>query len=261
MLGVGFFNKNLYDKVRSDYSLEVTSFIQSIFSVQNSYFTAVELGAGSGKFTESIIKSKIPIKELYIVEPDSEGIKKHKERFIENKSFPIIYKNAASEATGLDDNIANIVFCGHCFHWFDFETTKKEFLRILKDSGQVFILGRFLNEEDEITKIYVKLTRFGKRKEGFSNNIEAYENERMNKFYGHPVERKIICEESIPYTFSQMLGKLHVRINSSGHSWIMKKLLSVGKTIELLLLFCKHKTQKQLLLKYTTFAFCSEMAK
>ena len=261
MFGVGFFNNNLYDKVRSDYSPEVSDYMSSFFTFQRESYKVVEVGAGSGKFTDSIIKSKLPIKEMYIVEPDSEGIKKHHAKFKDKNAFPLIYKNASSDTTGLDDNITDIIFCGHCFHWFDFETTKKEFLRILKNSGQVFILGRFLNEEDEITKNYVKLTRFGKRKEGFSNNIEAYENERMNKFYGHPVERTIICEESIPYTFLQMLGKLHVRINSSGYSLIMKKLLSVVKTIELLLLFCKHKTQKQLLLKYTTFAFCSEMAK
>lgn len=261
MFGVGFFYNNLYDKVRSDYSSDVSDFISSSFSFQRELFTVVEIGAGSGNFTDSIIKSKLPIKELYIVEPDSEGIKKHQTKFKENNDFPIIYKNAVSDATGLDNNIADIIFCGHCFHWFDFENTEKEFLRILKESGQVFILGRFLNEEDKVTKKYIKLTRFGKRKEGFSNNIEAYETERMNKFYGHPVERKIICEECIPYTFSQMLGKIHVRINSSGYCWIRKKLLFFVKVIELLYLFCKHKTQKQLLLKYTTFAFCSEITK
>lgn len=103
------------------------------------------------------------------------------------------------------------------------------------------------------------MTRFGKRKENFTNNIEAYDAERMNAFYGHTVERKIVCEKSIPYTFLQMYGKLRVRINSSGYCWMRKKVLFVSKFFELLALFLHHRINGKLVLKYTTFAYCSNM--
>ena len=227
MISTGFFKNNTYDKVRSDYAQEVADYIRRNFIQADNPLSVVEVGAGSGKFTNSVIASDILIKELYVVEPDREGIKKHSEKFNGKTGFPITYKNAPADKTELTDHIADIIFCGHCFHWFDFEETRKEFLRILKKSGQVFILGRFLDEDDPVSSEYVRMTRFGKRNDGFSNNIQAYSSERMKEFYGHEAKKIVVCEECIPYNFSQMIGKIRIRINSSGERKVKKIWLSV----------------------------------
>jgi len=262
-MGTGFFRKNLYDKVRADYPPEVSNYIHTCFANQKNKLTVVEVGAGSGKFTSAIIKANLPIKELHIIEPDEEGIKKHKEKFEGKTNFPIIYNNTVSDKTELENNIADIIFCGHCFHWFDFENTKIEFSRILKNTGQVFILGRFLDKTDEVSAEYIKLTRFGKRKDGFSNNIQAYEADRMNRFYGHSVAKKIIFEETISYSYKKMKGKIEVRLDSSGYDEKEKNNLKSTKLQELDELFRKYSVKyalrKVLALKYTTFVFCSNI--
>jgi ubiquinone/menaquinone biosynthesis C-methylase UbiE len=257
-IGINFFKDSTYDKVRSEYTQEVSEFIKKRFAQHRQFFSAVEVGAGTGKFTEAILKAEIPIKEFYVVEPDANGLKKHKVKFEKKTKVPLIYKNSYSSNTELNESCADIIFCGHCFHWFDFYETRIEFLRILKKSGQVFILGRFLDEDDYVSSKYIKLTRFGKRK-GFSNNIEAYAPERINDFYGHSVEKYIICKEAVPYKFSEMWGKIRVRIASSGESWVNKLFLRIEKFFELTILFTRYRTQGKLLLKYTTFAFCSGM--
>ena len=72
----------------------------------------------------------------------------------------------------MQDHSIDIIFVAQAFHWFNIDATKNEFKRILKPQGKVFILGRFLDQEDSVSAEYISLTRWGKRN-GFTNNIEA----------------------------------------------------------------------------------------
>ncbi len=60
MIGTGFFKNNTYDKVRSDYAQEVADYIRRNFIQADNPLSVVEVGAGSGKFTNSVIASNYP---------------------------------------------------------------------------------------------------------------------------------------------------------------------------------------------------------
>ena len=214
-IGTGFFDSNRYDSVRSSYSPLVLTELNKIFSSRKSLCIA-EIGAGSGKFTECLLNSNLDITELHIVEPDKKGIEIHKDKFSENQKVPIFYHNNFSHETELGNNSVDIIFVAHAFHWFDIQKTRIEFNRILKKQGQVFILGKFLDENDIISSKYICCTRFGKRKNGFANNIEAYSLERMSYFFGHKVEKKDICTEIEIQPKQNFFDEIEIRIDSCG---------------------------------------------
>ncbi len=214
-LGQGFFNSNNYDKVRSSYSPLVTEEVRKLFSEKRQIKIA-EVGAGSGNFTDVLIKAELNIESLYVIEPDEKGIELHKKKFLNKTVFPIFYNNKTSDSTGLEDYSIDIVFVAQAFHWFNIEATKKEFKRIIKPQGKIFILGRFLDHEDSVSAEYISLTRWGKRKNGFTNNIEAYSKEIMTSFFDYPVERHNICSEIEMHSLKRLREEIDIRIDSSG---------------------------------------------
>ncbi len=221
MLGTGFFDTNNYDKVRSSYSPLVVEEVRKLFS-EKKQLRIAEVGAGSGNFTDVIINAGLDIKELYIIEPDENGIEIHKKKFLEKTTYPLFYKNKTSDSTGLEDHSVDIIFVAQAFHWFNIEATKNEFRRILNLQGKIFILGRFLDQEDSISAEYISLTRWGKRKNGFTNNIEAYSKEIMTSFFDHSVEKHNICAEIEMHSLNRLQDEIDIRINSSGDEELKK---------------------------------------
>ena len=155
-----------------------------------------------------------------------------------------------------------MIFVAHAFHWFDIESTRNEFKRILKSDGKVFILARFLDVSDRISAEYISITRFGKRKNGFINNLEAYTDSRMEVFYGHPVEKHTICTENELHSLERLLAELKIRIDSSGDDTILND-SDVQKEIEknMIDFFLRnHNSDGFVPLKYNTFYFFSELS-
>ena len=258
MLGTGFFDSKKYDSVRSPYSLLVVQTIQELFSDKRDLRLA-EVGAGSGKFTEALLNAGLDIKELNIIEPDSNGIKIHKEKF-SGINIPIFYYNTTSDSTGLDNNYLDAIFIGHAFHWFDIKKTRVEFSQILKPKGKVFILGRFLDENDPVSAEYISLTRWGNRKNGFQNNIEAYSENIMTSFFGHKVEKTLICSETEKHSQEQLVNEIEVRIDSSGDPELQNNLTAREIKKQIIKDFYnKNNIEGYVPLKFTTFYFCSEI--
>lgn len=259
-LGTGFFDSAKYDTVRSAYSPKVKDKITELFSTKEALVLA-EVGAGSGKFTETIFESGLNLKELNIVEPDQNAILIHKEKFSQ-KEKNLIYFNSTSDKTEISDKSIDIIFAAHCFHWFEIEKTRLEFKRILKQNGKTFIVGRFLDEADEFSAEYISLTRWGNRRNGFRSNVEAYSEGIMTNFFGHPVEKKIICTETEYHSFNRLLDEIKIRIDSSGDSTIKNnKRFREEMNAKIKDFYNKNKLQEKpaVPLKYITFYFSDNM--
>lgn len=150
-------------------------------------------------------------------------------------------------------------FCKSSFSFFQIEQTRKEFLRILKTNGKVFILGRFVLEKDEVSRQFIYLTRFGKRLKGYNNNLQAYEEEKMSLFFGKNIKKKIINNEIFAYTKEDLLDNLKLRINSSGDKDLINNKTKQETLINSTIVFYnkyKNKSDK-ILLEYQNFYFCS----
>lgn len=258
--GIGFFSQNnIYDKVRPDYdSTSISKILVNEFGTHNN-LNAAEVAAGSGKFT-SILLNALSFDNLSIVEPDENAIKLHKKKFC-NSNISINYINDYSDSTQLEPKSLDCIFISQAFHFFPIERTHTEFTRILKPEGKVFIFGRFLLDTDAASNEFISLTRFGKRLNGYANNIQAYDKRNISTFFGKNVEKKIINNESIYYTKDELINNVIIRINASGDEMLLKNTDEQKRIIDSITdFYTKYKDESdRVKLKYQSFYFCSDI--
>ena len=258
IIGTGFFKNHSYEIARQSYPEEVTEFLKDSFENKND-LNICEVGAGSGLFTLNLHKAlSSKINKLLIVDPDSDSIKQHKEKFSSVNDYPIEYLNTTSDNIQTSEKF-DLIICSHSFHWFNQESTRKEFSRILKRDGQVLIFARFhIPEEDEATAEWIKLTRFGKRL-GVKNNLEKYSEDLIDSFFGHHVEKKIICNETVSFSLETLTEKIKTRINASSGLDVKKPEFLIQKEKELLDFYNKFQEDGVLSLRETSFCFLSHL--
>lgn len=259
-IGLGFFSLNkLYDEVRPDYDFDSISKVLIEEFASDTKLTGAEIGAGSGKFTSVLIKS-LDFEELSIVEPEKAAIEEHKKKFASYNS-ELHYVNAYSDSTQLREHSLDCIFISQAFHFFPVKETKKEFLRILKPQGKIFIFGRFLLDSDEASRQFIALTRFGKRLNGYQNNIQAYEENNITTFFGKKIEKKIIRNEYLSYSKEKLIDNVKIRIKVSGDENLIttqdmqKEIINSINNF-----FDKYKDQtNNVRLEYQSFYFCSDI--
>ncbi|KAK3611285.1 hypothetical protein CHS0354_004933 [Potamilus streckersoni] len=138
----GFTQGNEYDQARPSYTdalvQEVLSAIKETEEHSKDFIFKVdilELGAGTGKFTQKIL----PLFEKncrYLATEPSEGfLAKLKE------NCPNIESQIGSaEQISLPDNSVKNVVCAQCFHWFATDVSLKEIHRVLIPGGKLIMI-------------------------------------------------------------------------------------------------------------------------
>jgi SAM-dependent methyltransferase len=100
--------------------------------------TVVELGAGTGKFTQLLLQTGA---ELIAIEPVEAMREKLK------RNLPGVKAMAGTaQAIPLKDRVANAVVCAQAFHWFATREALAQIHRVLKPGGY---LGLIWNVRDE----------------------------------------------------------------------------------------------------------------
>ena len=112
--------------------------------------TVVDIGAGTGIFTSSLLKK---FSDVIAIEPNEDM----RSKFLQYlPGVPCVA--GCAEATGLDDSSAVLVTCAQAFHWFDEDKFKSECIRILSPSGRVAVIWNnpvksdFSAERDEVCR-------------------------------------------------------------------------------------------------------------
>jgi SAM-dependent methyltransferase len=110
--------------------------------------TAVDLGAGTGKFTRLIIQAGA---EVIAVEP----VAAMRERL--SRDLPSVKAlDGTAQHMPLPDASADAVICAQAFHWFASAESLREIRRVLKSGG---VLGLIWNIRDESIPWVAELTR------------------------------------------------------------------------------------------------------
>lgn len=259
MIGTGFFDSNAYNNVRKYNIPLLINAIHQHFP-QNIPVTAAEFGSGSGLFTQILIQSNLTIEKLFLVDPDKQANEQHYTLFRTEPHFDrFTYVQSPSDASSLKSQSIDGLFCMQAFHWFDRKTTRQEFLRILKQDAKLFIAGKFLIPVNEASAAYLEMTRFGKRKNGMRDNREAYTLDEMAIFFGHPVEKQIVCQETEYKTLDQLKALMQLRIDSSDDDMIKNKASYIQEQTEQFF-YQYADTDNTVVYVSETFYFCDSMS-
>ncbi|GAA3845231.1 methyltransferase domain-containing protein [[Pseudomonas] carboxydohydrogena] len=127
----------VYAQGRPDYPPEIVDWLQKQLGVGAGQ-TAVDLGAGTGKFTRYLAATGA---RIIAVEP----VKQMREQLAKRLPGIEVLEGTAT-AIPLPDNSADALTCAQSFHWFATKATLAEFHRVLKPWGKLALVW---NRRDE----------------------------------------------------------------------------------------------------------------
>ena len=143
-----------YVRGRPDYPQEVTTWLERKLDLGPGK-TALDLGAGTGKFTRRLLETGATV---IAVEPVAAM------RAQLHAVLPQVeVREGSAEALPLADASVDAVVCAQAFHWFATPAALKEMHRVLKPGGA---LGLIWNIRDESVDWVARLTQVMSRYEG-----------------------------------------------------------------------------------------------
>jgi ubiquinone/menaquinone biosynthesis C-methylase UbiE len=123
-----------YARYRWDYALKAIDAIFDITQISPEAAVA-DIGSGTGMLSRHFVDR---VKHVFAIEPNLE-MRKIADNFLgQNLSF--INIDGLSDATTLPDKSVELITVGRAIYWFTPDSTKSEFLRILKPGGWLAIL-------------------------------------------------------------------------------------------------------------------------
>ncbi len=126
-----------YSSGRPDYPRELLGWLRESIGLRRGK-TAIDLGAGTGKFTSLLVQTEA---EVIAVEP----VDAMRAELV--RRMPAICAAAGTaQAMGLGQGVADALLCAQSFHWFANESALAEMHRALKPDGR---LGLIWNVRDE----------------------------------------------------------------------------------------------------------------
>ena len=129
-----------YRRFRPDYPPAVAQLIRQTCGPAAT-LTVADLGSGTGIFTRKLLEAGFTVSA---VEPN-EAMREVAETALRQFSgFESIA--APAEQTGLPDHNFDAITAAQAFHWFKREEVRREFQRILKPNGWVFLIWNERNQ-------------------------------------------------------------------------------------------------------------------
>jgi SAM-dependent methyltransferase len=191
-----------YLRYRPSYPAAVIDLVRGECGLRPGHLIA-DIGSGTGLLCELFLKNG---NRVYGVEPN-EAMRQAAEEYLASfDGFTSV--NGSAEATTLDDISVDFVAAGQAFHWFEPNTTRREFARILKPGGWIIAIWNhrltdttpFLREFEEL------LREFGT---DYARVSESYPGtEQMRDFFGNNAIREHDMPNAQEFDFEGLSGRL-----------------------------------------------------
>ncbi|MCL5031221.1 MAG: class I SAM-dependent methyltransferase [Bacteroidetes bacterium] len=139
-----------YIKYRPKYPQSIIDFFRNELKLSTKD-TVADVDSGTGIFSEMLLQNGF---KVIGIEPNNEMRGAAEKLLINYPSF--ISLNGTAESTNLNFQSVDFITAAQSFHWFDFTKTRKEFLRILKPKGWVFLIWNSRKFDSLFMKDYEK---------------------------------------------------------------------------------------------------------
>eukprot|EP01095_Lingulamoeba_sp_RSL-Kostka_P006057 TRINITY_DN1867_c0_g1_i1.p1 TRINITY_DN1867_c0_g1~~TRINITY_DN1867_c0_g1_i1.p1 ORF type:complete len:275 (+),score=83.44 TRINITY_DN1867_c0_g1_i1:194-1018(+) len=197
----------------------------------------LEIGAGTGKFTEILVNYIKP--ENYVAVEPSEGmVDKFKEIF-GSRNYDIIKSDATS--LPFDDESIDVILMAQCFHWFANEDSLKEMHRVLKSNGKLGFIWNLPNEQIEWISNYratfqqYEFENLPQYRKGLWKNV--FDDQSL---FSNPVPSKITFEDnitpcSVDMLWEKVLSRSYIASRGEEEQKMIKKdvLNSLGEFFDI----------------------------
>jgi len=108
-----------------------------------------DVGSGTGIFSQRLLEQDC---RVFAVEPNGPMREAAQAQLGANPLFSSI--DASADDTSLDDGSIDLVTAAQAFHWFNNESTRDEFRRILKPAGQVALIWNRRDTRQPLQQAY-----------------------------------------------------------------------------------------------------------
>ena len=123
-----------YNRYRPGYPRELVSWLRDSIELSPSWRVA-DVGSGTGFLSQRFLENGNVVTG---VEPNAAMRAAAEQAFAGHDHF--ISVDGSAESTTLADQSVDLVAAAQAFHWFDLETTRREWRRILKPDGWALIV-------------------------------------------------------------------------------------------------------------------------
>lgn len=114
--------------------------------------TVADIGSGTGIFTRLVLERG---PRVLAIEP---GAAMRAQAEAQLAAWPgFVSVDATADATTLPDASVDAIVCAQAFHWFNRESTRAEWRRILKPGGSAALVWNNLDDTDAMTRAYLEL--------------------------------------------------------------------------------------------------------
>jgi SAM-dependent methyltransferase len=146
-----------YVRYRPSYPTALLDLLRTECSLRPGHVIA-DIGSGTGFLSELFLKNG---NRVYGIEPNEAMRRAGEEYLASYDGFSSI--EGSAETTTLDDSSIDFVTAGQSFHWFEPDSARREFVRILKSGGWMVIAWNDRRmDEAPFTRAYENLLeRFG----------------------------------------------------------------------------------------------------
>ena len=164
--------------------------------------TVADIGSGTGIFTRLLLDAGISV---YAVEPNSEMRTAAEELLSDRPGYTSV--GAPAEATGLEEDSVDLITAAQAFHWFNNETTRVEFGRILKADGHLALIWNRRRIAKAFQLDYENLLRCHAPEYNAVNHMNLDDDE-IGVFFARGSMKKFSFEYSQEFDFAGLLGRV-----------------------------------------------------
>jgi SAM-dependent methyltransferase len=171
-----------YGRGRPDYPPQLAAWLQQVLQLRAGK-RAVDLGAGTGKFTRLLLQSGASVVAI-------EPVDAMRVQLLQDFSG-ITALAATAQAMPLADASVDAVVCAQAFHWFASHEALREIGRVLKPGGK---LGLVWNVRDETVDWVAAITRIMAPYEGDTPRLHSSEWRRLfpNELFSELQETSVL---------------------------------------------------------------------